>query len=77
MGDPQRQGGMPFTFVTDGIERAVGLAKDAAAGKDVAVAGGGTLLRQVLAAGLLDESSCTSSRCCSVTACGCSTPGSG
>ena len=51
----ERQGGTTFTFVTDGIERAVGLAKDAAAGKDVAVAGGGTLLRQVLAAGLLDE----------------------
>ena len=51
----ERQGGTSFTFVTGGIERAVGLAKDAAGGKDVAVAGGGTLLRQVLAAGLLDE----------------------
>jgi dihydrofolate reductase len=50
-----RQGGTSFTFVTGGIERAVELAKDAAGGKDVAVAGGGTLLRQVLAAGLLDE----------------------
>ena len=50
-----RQGGTSFTFVTDGIERAVALAKAAAGGKDVAVAGGGTLLRQVLAAGLLDE----------------------
>src|SRR5262249_49954238 len=51
----QRQGGTSFTFVTDGVERAVALAKEAAGGKDVAVAGGGTLLRQVLAAGLLDE----------------------
>ena len=51
----QRQGGTSFRFVTDGIERAVELAKAAADGKDVAVAGGGTLLRQVLAAGLLDE----------------------
>jgi dihydrofolate reductase len=51
----QRQGGTSFTFVTDGVERAVGLAKEAAGGKDVAVAGGGTLLRQVLAAGLLDD----------------------
>src|SRR6516165_978110 len=50
-----RQGGTSFTFVTGGIERAVALAKDAAGGKNVAVAGGGTLLRQVLAAGLLDE----------------------
>jgi dihydrofolate reductase len=51
----ERQGGTSFTFVTGGIERAVALAKEAAGGKDVAVAGGGTLLRQVLAAGLLDE----------------------
>jgi len=50
-----RQGGTSFTFVTDGLERAVALAREAAGGKDVAVAGGGTLLRQVLAAGLLDE----------------------
>lgn len=51
----ERQGGTSFTFVTDGIERAVAMAREAAGGKDVAVAGGGTLLRQVLAAGLLDE----------------------
>jgi dihydrofolate reductase len=51
----QRQGGTSFTFVTGGIEAAVARAKDAAGGKDVAVAGGGTLLRQVLAAELLDE----------------------
>jgi len=50
-----RQGGTSFTFVTGGIRRAVEMARDAADGKDVAVAGGGTLLRQVLAAGLLDE----------------------
>jgi dihydrofolate reductase len=51
----QRQGGTSFTFVTDGIGRAIDLAKDAAGGKDIAVAGGSTLLRQVLAARLLDE----------------------
>ena len=51
----ERQGGTSFTFVTGGIERAVSLAREAAGGKDVAVSGGGTLLRQVLAAGLLDE----------------------
>jgi dihydrofolate reductase len=51
----QRQGGTSFTFVTGGIRRAVELAKDAAGSKDVAVAGGGTLLRQVLADGLLDQ----------------------
>src|SRR5262245_14473768 len=47
----ERQGGTSFTFVTDGLQRAIELARDAAGGKDVAVAGGGELLRQVLAAG--------------------------
>ena len=51
----ERQGGTSFTFVTDGIERAVEMAREAAGGKNVAVAGGGTLVRQILAAGLLDE----------------------
>jgi dihydrofolate reductase len=50
-----RQGGTSFTFVTDGIESAVKQARAAANGKNVAVAGGGTLLRQVIALGLLDE----------------------
>jgi dihydrofolate reductase len=50
-----REGGTSFTYVTDGIHSAVQQAKAAAGGKNVAVAGGGTLLRQVLAAGLLDE----------------------
>ena len=51
----ERQGGTSFTFVTEGLERAIELARDAAGGKDVAVAGGGELLRQVLAAGRLDQ----------------------
>src|ERR1700746_938314 len=51
----ERQGGSSFPSGTDGSERAVSMAREAAGGKDVAVAGGGTLLRQVLAAGLLDE----------------------
>ena len=51
----ERRGGTSFTFVTEGLERAVELARDAAGGKDVAVAGGGELLRQVLTAGLLDQ----------------------
>jgi dihydrofolate reductase len=51
----ERQGGTSFTFVTDGIERAIAEARAAAGGKDVAVAGGGELLRQVLAAGLIDQ----------------------
>ena len=51
----ERQGGTSFTFVTDGIERAIEMARKAAGGKNVAVAGGGMLVRQILAAGLLDE----------------------
>ncbi|GAA4205066.1 dihydrofolate reductase family protein [Streptosporangium oxazolinicum] len=50
-----RQGGTSFTYVTDGIASAVEQARAAAGGKNVAVAGGGSLLRQVLRAGLLDE----------------------
>jgi dihydrofolate reductase len=51
----ERQGGTSFTFVTEGPERAVELARDVAGSKDVAVSGGGELLRQVLTAGLLDQ----------------------
>lgn len=48
-------GGTSFDFVTGGIEAALQLARAAADGKDVAVSGGGTVARQYLAAGLLDE----------------------
>ena len=51
----ERQGGTSFTFVTDGIERAVEMAREAAGSKNVAVASRGALVRQILAAGLLDE----------------------
>ncbi|MFI6451883.1 dihydrofolate reductase family protein [Streptosporangium amethystogenes] len=50
-----RQGGTSFTYVTDGIASAVEQARAAAGGKNVAIAGGGTLLLQVIKAGLLDE----------------------
>ena len=50
-----RQGGTSFTYVTDGIESAIEQARAAASGKDVAIAGGGKLVRQVLKAGLLDQ----------------------
>lgn len=50
-----KEGGSSFTFVTDGIESALGQAKDAAAGKDVAIAGGAEVAQQFLAAGLIDE----------------------
>ena len=46
--------GGAFTFV-DGVEKAVERARDAAAGKDVHVMGGADVIRQALAAGLVDE----------------------
>jgi dihydrofolate reductase len=49
------EGGTTFTFVTDGIEAALDLARRAAGGKDVALAGGAKAAQQYLAAGLVDE----------------------
>jgi dihydrofolate reductase len=53
--EPIVQGETTYTFVTDGIERALELAREAAGDKDVQVAGGGQIVSQYLAAGLLDE----------------------
>jgi dihydrofolate reductase len=50
-----KQGGTTFTFVTDGIEAALEQARAAAGNKDVAVAGGASVVQQYLKAGLLDE----------------------
>jgi dihydrofolate reductase len=50
-----RQGGTSFTYVTAGLHSAIEHARAAANGKNVAIAGGGTLLRQVIRLGLLDE----------------------
>ncbi|MDX6339228.1 MAG: hypothetical protein QOG05_6568 [Streptosporangiaceae bacterium] len=50
-----RNGGTSFTYVTTGIESAIEQARAAANGRNVAIAGGGTLLRQVIKLGLLDE----------------------
>jgi dihydrofolate reductase len=49
------KGGTTFTFVTEGIESALEQARSAAAGKDVAVAGGANVAQQYLKRGLLDE----------------------
>lgn len=48
-------GGTTFTFVTDGIQAALGQAQAAAGASDVAIAGGAVAVQQYLAAGLLDE----------------------
>jgi dihydrofolate reductase len=44
-----------FTFVTDGIESALERAREAAAGKDVTIGGGASVINQYLTAGLVDE----------------------
>jgi dihydrofolate reductase len=51
----EKEGGTSFTFVTDGIESALEQAREAAAGKDVALGGGADVVQQYLAAGLVDE----------------------
>ena len=53
--DPvEMAGGTTYHFVTDGIESALAQAKEAAGGKDVMLWGGGEVIGQYLAAGLLD-----------------------
>jgi dihydrofolate reductase len=49
------EGGTTFTFVTDGIVSALDLARRAAGGRDVALAGGAKVAQQYLLAGLVDE----------------------
>jgi len=49
------QGGTTYTFVTDGLEAALELARAAAGDKDVGIWGGANIMRQYLMAGLLDE----------------------
>jgi dihydrofolate reductase len=49
------KGGTVFHFVTDGIGSAMEKAKEAAAGKDVRIGGGVSIIRQFLEAGYIDE----------------------
>ena len=49
------EGGTTFTFVTDGIVAALELARGAARGQDVSLAGGANAAQQYLGAGLVDE----------------------
>ena len=54
--DPlEMDGGTTFHFVTEGIEPALAQAREAAGGKDVILWGGGQIVQEYLAAGLLDE----------------------
>ncbi|MGH8876432.1 MAG: dihydrofolate reductase family protein [Stackebrandtia sp.] len=49
------KGPTTFTFVTDGLESAVSQAREAAGDKNIVIPGGGDIVRQCLAAGLIDE----------------------
>lgn len=49
------KGGTTFAFVTDGIEAALARAREAAGGRNIAIAGGASTVDQYLAAGLIDE----------------------
>ncbi|MFI7113706.1 dihydrofolate reductase family protein [Nonomuraea sp. NPDC050227] len=49
------KGGTTFHFVTDGIEAAFAMAREAAGDRDIAIAGGAATVNQYLAAGLIDE----------------------
>jgi dihydrofolate reductase len=48
-------GGTTFHFVTEGFEAALDRARAAAEGREIAVAGGASTVRQALAAGALDQ----------------------
>jgi dihydrofolate reductase len=50
-----RSAGTTFHFVTDGLESALQRARDAARMQDVLLAGGASVVRQAVWAGLLDE----------------------
>ena len=52
---PRETGTLTFTFVTNGIESAIGQAKAAAGDKDVTVIGAASTAQQCLKAGLADE----------------------
>ena len=51
----QLEGGTTFHFITDGIQSALEKAKKVAQGKDIAIGGGVSTIRQFLEAGLIDE----------------------
>jgi len=52
---PKQEGALTFTFVTNGIESAIGQANAVARDKAVQVVGGVTVIQQLLHAGLVDE----------------------
>jgi dihydrofolate reductase len=53
--EPLALGETTFTFVTDGPERALELAREAAGDRDVQISGGAEAIRQYVRLGLVDE----------------------
>ena len=51
----ERAGGTTFYFVNDGPERALELAREAAGGRDIRIAGGANVIQQYLNMGVIDE----------------------
>jgi len=50
-----KDGGTTYSFVTDGLDRALDQARAAAGDKDIAIGGGANIVRQCLAVGVIDE----------------------
>ena len=72
-----RQGGTSFTFVTGGIGRPSRWPRMPPAASTSPSPAAARCCARCWRPGCAMSSSCTSPRCCSATACGCSTPGSG
>jgi dihydrofolate reductase len=53
--EPLTLGETTFHFITEGPERAIELAREAAGGKDVSIGGGAETIQQCMRAGLVDE----------------------
>lgn len=51
----KKEGGTSFSFVTEGTESALKLAKEAAGNQDILIAGGANAIQQFIKAGVLDE----------------------
>ena len=72
----ERQGGTSFTFVTEGLERAIELARDAAGARTWRWPAAGSSCARCWPPGCSTSLSCTSPRCCWATASACSIPAS-
>jgi dihydrofolate reductase len=54
-GPIRKEGGTTYTFVTDGPEAAIDVARTAAGGRDIQIMGGAMIVREYLRAGVIDE----------------------